>query len=995
MWKINECDMFDVEKIYDTGKDKTNKLSVQRLPVLFGNAYAVTKDVEIKKEELIRSLKSPFETPGEDKPKFNFINREFPTNGAAKGDFPPAEGQELWKKYEFLSKPKFSLSSESPTSEVSSHPQEQPEGNEVSCEKTPENLGIVKSILGPSFEDAMLRTLEFGKALIQKNENLEGENKDMPFEKRKAQRERRKVKYHAKNLGEGDRGDRKSARRESRDPKTGRRRIVQIQKSEKDIVTDKKITDEPVVARPLNLAKIRSLDSELKQNASSPEKIKRQLEALIQINKDEPPECVPAWGYFLPREVRPMKNLEFTVMPAAVQHPCCATNKEGNCPCGKDTDRPDNDGDQRGGRREDDRSTRSAPTGLYPASEYIANALGPTLDLSIVDNLQLMRNLFRCDRGKSGERAAPVADRGDEDYDDRGKARYAYAEDSGSADECENEEPTGSDDCDDFGTERTGARRRQTGPPNKGNRGGFVEECELPTDYGGGSGGVGGGSSGGSTRGRNGPARDRAVFAESALVKDRGGMADERSTFPKGRVIENRNVFVEDRGGFADDRGGNQDDRSLYLRSRGNSAEDRGILIKGRGGSADDRISLAKSRGGSAEDRGILTKSRGGSAEDRGGLSRGSAASSSSLAKTRGTSADGRRASIEERGSLKIRVGPTKSRDEPDEKGEPMGSIRSTDTGKEAKKKPSGENYEEVDLLRRIEELKRIIRALEERRRQLLGEIEGAEGGGGGGGGGRGAQLTSESFNLSRASEIGIDEEIRETRKRKSSVKRNKSLLDAWDVFASKVCHTKLPSFSKVNCLERKSMRSFKGSHCCFPQSYEDQTGEEEPPSPVPSYRSTRSRSLDTKRPCRGSGGGGGGGGGGEKTATSSTEVDQIPYPLQRDVTCGMHRFVKTCFCNEPLSKENASWSSDDELRRNAKKGCRKGVPVQRSRSETARKEQCARLCKVLWAVTRINIFQDNSRTYEVMDATTVPPKFPPVKTEGVFVVKNPKKCCP
>lgn len=45
----------------------------------------------------------------------------------------------------------------------------------------------------------------------------------------------------------------------------------------------------------------------------------------------------------------------------------------------------------------DERSTKSAPVvGLYPASEYISNVLGPTLDLSIMDNLELMRTLFKC-----------------------------------------------------------------------------------------------------------------------------------------------------------------------------------------------------------------------------------------------------------------------------------------------------------------------------------------------------------------------------------------------------------------------------------------------------------------------------------------------------------------------------------------------------------------------------------------------------------------------
>lgn len=43
---VVECDMFDVEKIYNTGKE-ANKLPVQRLPVFFGNANAISTGASI------------------------------------------------------------------------------------------------------------------------------------------------------------------------------------------------------------------------------------------------------------------------------------------------------------------------------------------------------------------------------------------------------------------------------------------------------------------------------------------------------------------------------------------------------------------------------------------------------------------------------------------------------------------------------------------------------------------------------------------------------------------------------------------------------------------------------------------------------------------------------------------------------------------------------------------------------------------------------------
>lgn len=226
-----------------------------------------------------------------------------------------------------MSNTRITLTSDSPLSEASS---EQPSSNEV-CEAGLENLGLVKSILGPSFEDTMLRTLEFGKALIDKRRYFEGDNRGSQCQKRKTHREKRKVKSYAKSSMEGEKAEKRSGRRELRDQRSNRRRIAQIQKNDKDLIPVKKVVDEPNALRPLmNLAKIRSLDSELKQHASSPEKIKRQLEALIQINKDEPPECSPTWGYFYPKDYRPLKtNLEFTVMPASVKQPCCPNNKDG------------------------------------------------------------------------------------------------------------------------------------------------------------------------------------------------------------------------------------------------------------------------------------------------------------------------------------------------------------------------------------------------------------------------------------------------------------------------------------------------------------------------------------------------------------------------------------------------------------------------------------------------------------------------------------------
>ena len=69
------------------------------------------------------------------------------------------------------------------------------------------------------------------------------------------------------------------------------------------------------------------------------------------------------------------------------------------------------------------------------------------------------------------------------------------------------------------------------------------------------------------------------------------------------------------------------------------------------------------------------------------------------------------------------------------------------------------------------------------------------------------------------------------------------------------------------------------------------------------------------------------------------------------------------------------------------------GKNISRSKSDTGLKKiGSSRITKVLWAVTRINVFQNNCKTYEIMDTTTTPPRSPPVKTEGIFVVKTSNK---
>lgn len=163
-----------------------------------------------------------------------------------------------------------------------------------------DKTGLVKSLLGPSFEDAVLRTFEFGRYLINKTEDNEQNVTKKP--KKKALRSLKSCQ-----LSEDGSQDpsQKSSCKKLTEGRLPRKRIVFTANFDKDFPSFK------ASQKPPYLSKIRSLDSDLKQSAPSPEKIKRQLEALIQINKDEPPEHA-AHPFYMPKKF----HKEITVMPS-------------------------------------------------------------------------------------------------------------------------------------------------------------------------------------------------------------------------------------------------------------------------------------------------------------------------------------------------------------------------------------------------------------------------------------------------------------------------------------------------------------------------------------------------------------------------------------------------------------------------------------------------------------------------------------------------------
>jgi hypothetical protein len=64
----------------------------------------------------------------------------------------------------------------------------------------------------------------------------------------------------------------------------------------------------------------------------------------------------------------------------------------------------------------------------------------------------------------------------------------------------------------------------------------------------------------------------------------------------------------------------------------------------------------------------------------------------------------------------------------------------------------------------------------------------------------------------------------------------------------------------------------------------------------------------------------------------------------------------------------------------------------QKPQEEYERPAESAKLQKVLWAVTRINIFEDQSRTYEIMKPSEESPTTIPETSECIFVVIPQKK---
>ena len=206
-------------------------------------------------------------------------------------------------------------------------------------------LSIVKSFLGPSFEDAFLRTFEFGKSLIQKNDDEIDTNNEVLVKKSKKytrkkqqqlqqqllhhQQQQQKGKLKIKEVKYKPTSNHNQINQNSQDSresllKANIKKLSDERLSKKHIVFTAKLNDDEQMFKPpnsskvTNLSKIRSLDSDLKQVAPSPEKIKRQLEALIQINKNETKNFN---RFFVSRTSK--FNSQLTVMPTL-----CATKNQ-------------------------------------------------------------------------------------------------------------------------------------------------------------------------------------------------------------------------------------------------------------------------------------------------------------------------------------------------------------------------------------------------------------------------------------------------------------------------------------------------------------------------------------------------------------------------------------------------------------------------------------------------------------------------------------------
>lgn len=180
-----------------------------------------------------------------------------------------------------------------------------------------DGVGLVKSFLGPSIEDAVLKTLGFGKSLIQKVEDNE-----QILNRQKKKKKKKSVRDDKSTKTNDDHPILPTPIQDNEQPlKTNLKKIPDTRCTKKRIVFTANLgKDMPLFKPPAqyspklsSVTKIRSLDSDLKQICHSPEKIKRQLEALIQINKDEPPEHAGN-QFYLPKN--PKYYSEVTVMPS-------------------------------------------------------------------------------------------------------------------------------------------------------------------------------------------------------------------------------------------------------------------------------------------------------------------------------------------------------------------------------------------------------------------------------------------------------------------------------------------------------------------------------------------------------------------------------------------------------------------------------------------------------------------------------------------------------
>ncbi|KAK6636259.1 hypothetical protein RUM43_009918 [Polyplax serrata] len=594
-----------------------------------------------------------------------------------------------------------------------------------------DKTGLVKSLLGPSFEDAVLRTFEFGRYLINKTEDNEQNVTKKP--KKKALRSLKSCQ-----LSEDGSQDpsQKSSCKKLTEGRLPRKRIVFTANFDKDFPSFK------ASQKPPYLSKIRSLDSDLKQSAPSPEKIKRQLEALIQINKDEPPEHA-AHPFYMPKKF----HKEITVMPSLcfrkkdIEIDACSS-AEGQS-VKKSADYGQSSTSKL--RLNCEAKKKKIAAGIFQAPEFLSSALGPSLDVSIIDNLKMMTNIFKCDSGK-GEGACTSKI---------------------SKQDCATSATGGADDW----------------------------ECKM-----------------------------QELQERVCELQDK-----EEELLKK---IECKKKEFED------------EERKLCEMK-----------------SCIDTLSQK----------------------------------------------------------------------------EPYGDYC---------KKSS-------DLTVKYENLRQKIACEEDKLCRL-----------------------KEQYEIYR-------NDIMEAKCRKEALKRNKSLLDAWDLIASKACHTRLPSFSRAGDLNRKQMNNEDnvGSlHCCFMNPSSPGAPEGDCPRSNTASRKSSRYSLGTV--CSK-----------EQLKAICCKQEEVPFPIQRDVICGMHEPMKQCGCNGGGKREVMSCTSEDDIFKKCKPCPAKAKSPCRSRSDTLLKRNpCSKIVKVLWAITRINIFQDNCKTYEVMDATSTPPPCIPCKTEGIFVVKNPEK---